>query len=58
MRRSPVTVAATLAFGAAFLLWTLLLPTFVDDLWPHSPVSDRSVAVSYTHLTLPTIYSV
>ena len=29
MRRSPVTVAATLAFGAAFLLWTLLLPTFV-----------------------------
>ncbi|MHA6513680.1 diacylglycerol kinase family protein [Tessaracoccus sp. Z1128] len=43
-RRSRVTVGAALAFGVAFLVWTLLLPTFVDDLWPHSPVSDRSVA--------------
>ena len=59
MRRSPVTVAATLSFGAAFLLWTLLLPTFVDDLWPHSPVPDRSVlgqaAAAVAFITAPTL---
>lgn len=43
MRRSRLTVAATLAFGAAFLLWTLLLPDFVDDLWPHPPIPERSL---------------
>ncbi len=59
MRRSPVTVAATLAFGVAFLLWTLLLPAFVDDLWPHSPVPDRSVvgqaAAAVALITVPTL---
>lgn len=58
-RRSPVTVAATLGFGAAFLVWTLLLPTFVDDLWPHPPVPDRSVvgqaAAAVALLTVPTL---
>lgn len=59
MGRSRVTVAATLGFGAAFLAWTLLLPAGVDDWWPHSPVSDRSLlgqtAAAVALLTAPTV---
>lgn len=59
MGRSRVTVWATLGFGAAFLAWTLLLPTTVDALWPGPPVTDRSplgqVAVTIALITTPAI---
>ncbi len=44
MGRSRVTVWATLGFGAAFLAWTLLLPTRLDALWPWPPVPESSMA--------------
>ncbi|AQX15603.1 hypothetical protein BCR15_04965 [Tessaracoccus lapidicaptus] len=59
MRRSRVTVAATLAFGAALLAWTLLPPLTVDGLWPYSPVASTSLighaAATLALLTSPVI---
>jgi len=59
MRRSRVTVAATLAFGAALLAWTLLPPSTVDGLWPYSPVASTSLighaAATLALLTSPVI---
>lgn len=59
MGRSRVTVWATLGFGAAFALWTLLLPTRLDALWPLGPVQDHTlpgqVAAAVALITAPTV---
>ena len=42
VRRSQFTIVATILFGAALLLWTVLAPVDVDHLWPFRPPPLRS----------------
>lgn len=43
LRRSRVTLIATISFGLAFVLWTWWMPSVVDDWWQVDPPAAESV---------------